>query len=377
MAKEKITSEDQKKVRGFVNKIIGKLMFKWKHRTAMDLFCPAELAELCLRARELIWSEPICLNLQTPICVMGDLHGQFDDLLGMFDSNGWPLTDAEQKWFQEKTLRGSKRKQNKSDLKSTQQDSAPQFQRSQAGGELKPDTEQLGYKRYLFLGDYVDRGPYSMEVVTLLIALKLAYPDRVYMLRGNHESRSVNCHYGFFREVTYRYDSQLYECFQNLFNVFPFCAIIENVIICMHGGISEQLTHLNQFTAFKRPLEIPDVGVLADLTWADPDPTVKTYKASSRGASYVFGSQALRAFLKKLNLQMVIRAHQVVEDGYEFFDGRRLVTIFSAPNYCGQNDNTAAILCIDKNLKISIVVYRPAVRDKKFEREKRKKSPSK
>ncbi|CAL2041294.1 unnamed protein product [Caenorhabditis brenneri] len=373
---EKIISEDQKKVRGFVQRIIGKLMFKWSHTLSMELFCAAELAELCLRARELIWTEPICLKLEAPICVMGDIHGQFDDLLGMFDLNGWPLTETEIQWFKENTLK-IKKPQSKSEQKSTQQDSNPgqqQQQKSIVGMENRSEKEE--HKRYLFLGDYVDRGQYSMEVVTLLIAIKMLYPDRIYMLRGNHESRSVNCHYGFWREVTARYDQNLYDCYQNLFNVLPFCAVIQNSIICMHGGISEQLKNLNQFTVFKRPLEIPDVGVLADLTWADPDPTIKLYKPSSRGASYVFGSQALRQFLKKLNLQMVIRAHQVVEDGYEFFDEKRLVTIFSAPNYCGQNDNTAAILRIDKKLRISIVVYRPEIRDRKFRKDKRKKSPS-
>lgn len=353
-------------------------MFKWRHKTSMDLFCAAELAELCIRARELIWSEPLCLKIEAPICVMGDLHGQFDDLLGMLDLNGWPLTEGEKQWFMEKTLKT--KKMPRTEQRSSQPESTPNQPRSGAGAEARSemhDAKDQGYKRYLFLGDYVDRGAYSMEVVILLISLKLAYPDRIFMIRGNHESRSVNCHYGFYREVTQRYDAKLYEYFQNMFNVFPVCAVIENAIICMHGGISENLTNLNQFNAFKRPLEIPDVGVLADLTWADPDPTVQLYKPSSRGASYVFGSQALRAFLKKLNLQMVIRAHQVVEDGYEFFDGRRLVTIFSAPNYCGQNDNTAAILCIDRKLRISITVYRPMARDKKFSKERRTKVPTK
>ncbi|CAP28175.1 Protein CBG08329 [Caenorhabditis briggsae] len=378
MSAPKLT-DSQKKVRGFVNRIIGKLMFKWKHTTSMELFCAAELAELCIRARELIWAEPICLKLETPICVMGDLHGQFDDLLGMWDSNGWPLTEKERNWFMEKTLKT--KRMPCTEPKSSQPDSNPNGPRSSGGWDEKPvlkEVKDLGYKRYLFLGDYVDRGMYSMEVVILLIAIKMAYPDRLYMLRGNHESRSVNCHYGFYREVTRRYDAKLYEYFSDLFNVFPFCAIIEDTIMCMHGGISEQLMNLSQLALYKRPVEIPDMGVLADLTWADPDPTVKRYAPSSRGASSVFGSQALREFLKRLNLRLVIRAHQVVEDGYEFFDNRRLITVFSAPNYCGQNDNSAGILCIDQSLKISIVVYRPMVRDRKFfGKEKRTKVPAK
>ncbi|CAI2351056.1 unnamed protein product [Caenorhabditis sp. 36 PRJEB53466] len=377
MAKDTIASEDQKKVRGFANKIIAKLIFRWKHKNSMELFCAAELAELCMRARELIWSEPICLQVTAPICVMGDLHGQFDDLLGMFDLNGWPLTETEFRWFYEKVRNADKQEKKsaqQSTMKSTMADPTappPPTPRAGAGSDVEME-EDLGFKRYLFLGDYIDRGPYSIEVVVLLCALKLAYPDRIFMLRGNHESRSVNCHYGFYKEVTYRYDVQLYEFFQNLFNVLPFCAVIENAIICMHGGISSHLTSLSQFAAFKRPLEVADVGVLADLTWADPDPSVVEYKPSPRGASSVFGPLALRKFLKKLNLRMVIRAHQVVEDGYEFFDDRRLVTIFSAPNYCGQNDNTAGIISIDKTLHISITVYRPDKRDKTgFDKERK------
>ncbi|CAA94374.2 Serine/threonine-protein phosphatase [Caenorhabditis elegans] len=342
----------------------------------MDLFCAAELAELCHRARELIWSEPIFLKLEAPICVMGDIHGQFDDLLAMLDMNGWPLSSQEFEALKDITVRSRETgKRPQSEPHSTQPESSNDVKPPVAAPKSVNKEVTTGYKRYLFLGDYVDRGPFSMEVVILLTALKLAYPDRIYLLRGNHESRSVNTSYGFYREVNYRYDAQLYECFQNMFNVFPFCAVINNTIMCMHGGISEHLTSFNQFSVFKRPLEIPDVGVLTDLTWADPDPTEKGYKPSARGASFVFGPPALRAFLKKLDLQMVIRGHQVVEDGYEFFDGRRLVTIFSAPNYCGQNDNTAAVFSIDKKLKISINVFRPESRDKKrgFEKERKAK----
>uniref|UniRef100_A0A8R1DVI0 Serine/threonine-protein phosphatase n=1 Tax=Caenorhabditis japonica TaxID=281687 RepID=A0A8R1DVI0_CAEJA len=363
------------RVKKFVKRILGKLIFQWKHKTSMELFSAAELAELCVRARELFWADPIYLQLKAPLNVLGDIHGQFDDLLAMFDIRGWPLTDDE---FREISELLALEADEMTKLSKSQSKSVIPLQavpsRSVAGADTDEETEEGKFKRYLFLGDYVDRGAYSMEVVILLCALKLAHPTRVFLLRGNHESRSVNGQYGFYREVVYRYDAQLYECFQNMFNVLPFCAIIEGAIMCMHGGISGDLHDFDQFSAYQRPVEVSDTGVLADLTWADPEPSILEYAPSPRGVSYLFGRTALRAFLKKHNLRLVVRGHQVVQDGYEFFDDRRLVTIFSAPNYCGQNDNTAVILSVDKKLNLSMTLYRPEKRDKeKFAKERKKK----
>ncbi|CAD6193497.1 unnamed protein product [Caenorhabditis auriculariae] len=321
-------------VRVFLEKIIFKLAMRWDRTTCSDLFVVSELAELCFRAREALWSEPI-----SPICIVGDLHGQYDDLLGMFDLNGWPFTMDEI--------------------------NAIRIDSEGAPKDFRSRVKRMSMKvvRYLFLGDYVDRGPFSIEVVTLLLALKLRWPDRIFLLRGNHESRPVNHHYGFYTEVKYRYGEELYELFQMVFNVLPFTAIISNKIMCMHGGISSLFVNMDQFLLLKRPIEIPDVGVLADLTWADPDPTVEEYATSPRGASFVFGKKALRKFLELHGLELIVRAHQVVEDGYEFFDDRRLVTIFSAPNYCGKANNTACILIIDENLAISLQLFRPESRE--------------
>ncbi|CAI5452304.1 unnamed protein product [Caenorhabditis angaria] len=331
---------EKEKVIRFVDRILLKLMTRWQPAKSMTLFTANELAELCLRAREMMWNEPICLKIKAPITVVGDIHGQFEDLLAMLDSNGWPITDLEIK-----------------EMKDAQKKNQSKKSKSKSMKPQKPP------RNYLFLGDYVDRGPYSMEVVILLIALKIKFPDRIYLLRGNHESRAVNSHYGFYRELKQRYSVELYEYFQNMFNCFPFTAIVNDTIMCMHGGISSLLEHFDQFSAFKRPLEIPDVGVLADLTWADPDPVVAEYEPSPRGASYVFGSKALRTFQSRLGLQLIIRGHQVVDDGYEFFDERRLVTIFSAPNYCGQQDNSAAMLNVSEDLVLGFFIFRPESRD--------------
>lgn len=186
-----------------------------------------------------IWKS-IHFQIEAPIKICGDLHGQFEDLLALFELNGWP-----------------------------------------------PES------RYLFLGDYVDRGPFSVEVISLLFALTVLYPTKVYLLRGNHESRPVNMQYGFFMECKKRYSVKLYETFQTAFYCMPLFAVVSRRIICMHGGISEDLHHLNQIDRIERPCDIPEVGVIADLTWADPDANVKYYGESPRGAGRSFGVDAV------------------------------------------------------------------------------------
>uniref|UniRef100_A0A914YTP5 Serine/threonine-protein phosphatase n=2 Tax=Panagrolaimus superbus TaxID=310955 RepID=A0A914YTP5_9BILA len=213
--------------------------------------------------------------------------------------------------------------------------------------------------KYVFLGDYVDRGPFSIETVMLLFAYKILFPDEVTLLRGNHESRPVNMQYGFFLECKRRYNTALYEHFQYAFYCMPFCARVEKRILCMHGGISEDLTDFKQLDKIERPCDIPDLGVLADLTWADPDPLISGYEESPRGAARIFGPDALKKFCRMLGLELIVRAHQVVEEGYEFFAERHLVTIFSAPNYCGQFNNAACVLVVGADLVCSFSIYRP------------------
>uniref|UniRef100_A0A915A1F0 Serine/threonine-protein phosphatase n=3 Tax=Parascaris univalens TaxID=6257 RepID=A0A915A1F0_PARUN len=293
-------------VKAWLKEVIDKLTKSWSAATCQSMLTESEIIELCYRARELFWQQPTMIELSAPINICGDIHGQFEDLVALFTLNGFPPT-----------------------------------------------------KSYLFLGDYVDRGPYSLECIVLLFAYKVMYPDRITLLRGNHESRPVNKQYGFYLECTNRYSVVLYECFQFAFYCMPFCARIEKRILCMHGGISEGLTDLTQLERIERPCDIPDMGVLADLTWADPDPTITGYEESPRGAASVFGEDALKTFCDNLGLELIVRAHQVVQDGYEFFGDRHLVTIFSAPNYCGQFDNAACILTLSENLECSFVIHRP------------------
>jgi len=265
-----------------------------------------QLEFLCYRTKTVFAEQPMMLELDAPMRVAGDVHGQFYDLLRIFEYGGPP--------------------------------------------------EDMNY---LFLGDYVDRGKNSIETVTLLLAFKAKYPENFFILRGNHECASINRLYGFFDECKRRYSIKLWKTFGDVFNFMPVCALIDDRILCMHGGLSPELTSLEQIRHLPRPVDVPDSGLLCDLLWSDPSLEVSNWGDNDRGVSFTFGAEIVRGFLKKHNLDLIARAHQVVEDGYEFFAGRQLVTIFSAPNYCREFDNAAAVMSIDENLLCSFKVLKP------------------
>ncbi len=243
----------------------------------------SEIRSLCVRAREIILAQPMLLELEAPIKICGDVHGQYLDLIRIFEFGGFP-----------------------------------------------PDSN------YLFLGDYVDRGKNSIETICLLLAFKIRFPENFFLLRGNHECSSINKVYGFYDECKRRYSIKLWKTFSDLFNVFPVCAVIDEKIICMHGGLSPELASLEQIHSIVRPVEVPDFGVLCDLLWADPEKDATDWEQNERGVSFVFGPDIVAKFLQSKDLDLICRAHQVVEEGYEFFAKKQLVTIFSAPNYCGE-----------------------------------------
>jgi len=267
----------------------------------------AEIRGLCLQARDIFIAQPILLELEAPIKICGDIHGQYYDLLRLFDLGGYP-----------------------------------------------PDSN------YLFLGDYVDRGKQSLETICLLLAYKIKYPETFFILRGNHECASINRIYGFYDECKRRYNIKLWKTFTDCFNCLPIAAIVDDKIFCMHGGLSPDLKTMDQIRRIIRPTDVPDTGLLCDLLWADPDKEIQGWGESDRGVSFTFGSDVVTAFLKKHDLDLICRAHQVVEDGYEFFAKRQLVTLFSAPNYCGEFDNSGALMSVDDNLMCSFQIIRAA-----------------
>ena len=271
-----------------------------------------ELRFLIEKSLPIIREQKMLIELEAPLHVCGDIHGQYYDLLRIFEHCGYP-------------------------------------------GEFN----------YLFLGDYVDRGKQSLETISLLLCYKIKYPDKVTLLRGNHESSVTNRIYGFYDECKRRYNVRIWKSFTELFNYLPVAAIIDDKILCMHGGLSPELKNIQSISDISRPTDIPDTGLLCDLLWSDPDKDVVEYDENDRGVSVIFGEKIVQDFNKKNDLDLIIRAHQVVDDGYEFFAQRQLITIFSAPNYCGEFDNSAGIMIIDESLTCSLKVLRPVENLKK------------
>ncbi|VVC26124.1 Calcineurin-like phosphoesterase domain, ApaH type,Serine-threonine protein phosphatase, N- [Cinara cedri] len=270
-----------------------------------------EIKGLCLKSREIFMGQPILLELGAPLKICGDIHGQYYDLLRLFEYGSYP-----------------------------------------------PESN------YLFLGDYVDRGKHSLETICLLLAYKIKFPENFFLLRGNHECASINKIYGFYDECKRRYNIKLWKIFTDCFNCLPVAAIVDEKIFCCHGGLSPDLQSMEQIRRLMRPTDVPDQGLLCDLLWSDPDKDTTAWGENDRGVSFTFGAEVVTKFLHKHDFDLICRAHQVVEDGYEFFAKQQLVTLFSAPNYCGEFDNAGAMMSVDETLTCSFQILKPADKQK-------------
>ncbi|KAJ9545654.1 hypothetical protein OSB04_025361 [Centaurea solstitialis] len=300
----------------------------------------AEIKQLCVASREIFINQPNLLELEAPIKICGkDQSNNFRSLyknlyirfatfhFSLFRRHSWTI----QRLIETFRIR-----------------------RFSSPSQLP------------FLGDYVDRGKQSLETICLLLAYKIRYPENFFLLRGNHECASINRIYGFYDECKRRFNVKLWKAFTDCFNCLPVAALVDDKILCMHGGLSPDLSNLDEIRNLQRPTAIPDTGLLCDLLWSDPSKDVRGWGMNDRGVSYTFGPDKVSEFLTKHDLDLVCRAHQVVEDGYEFFADRQLVTIFSAPNYCGEFDNAGAMMSVDENLMCSFQILKPAEKKNKF-----------
>jgi len=296
-----------------VDNIIDRLLrARYEPISRIFLLTQDEIQGLCLSAREIILQQPTLLELEAPVNIFSDIHGQYTDLLRLFDLAGYPPT-----------------------------------------------------VNYLALGDYVDRGPQSLEVICLLLAYKIKYPENIFLLRGNHECANINRIYGFFDECKGRSTMKMWKTFINCFRCLPLAAIIEDKIFCAHGGISPDLESMRQILDIERPTDIPDSGLVCDLLWSDPNRDADEWDENDRGVSFVFGPKIVKGFLDAFDLELICRGHQVVEDGYEFFANRKLVTIFSAPNYFNEFDNAGGIMIVDEEMLCSFKILKPSRKMKK------------
>jgi diadenosine tetraphosphatase ApaH/serine/threonine PP2A family protein phosphatase len=266
----------------------------------------ALVVSIIQRAAMVFLSEQMLVQVDAPVNICGDLHGQLHDLSTIFSTLGQPPAQP-----------------------------------------------------YLFLGDYVDRGKYGIETIIVLLWHKIRHPTKIYLLRGNHESASLTKQYGFYDDCKRKYSVRMWKLFVELFNCLPAAGLVEDSALCMHGGISPDLKSLDDINKIARPTDVGDAGLLCDLLWSDPESSIDGWGKNDRGVSCVFGEKALKDKLRELDLDMIIRAHQVMDHGYEFFAGRALVTVFSASNYCGEFTNCGAVLKMDENLKCSFQIFKP------------------
>jgi len=241
-------------------------------------------------------TQPTLVDIDVPdgkkFTICGDIHGQFYDLMNIFELNGMP-------------------------------------------SEENP---------YLFNGDFVDRGSFSVECIFTLFGFKLLFPNHFFMSRGNHESENMNKMYGFEGEVKAKYSSTMVELFTEVYNWLPLSHCVNSKILVMHGGLfKEDGVKLDDIRATDRNKQPPDEGIMCELLWSDPQPMFGR-SPSKRGVGCQFGPDVTRKFLADNNLDYIVRSHEVKDNGYEVVHDGKCITVFSAPNYCDQMGNKGAFI---------------------------------
>jgi len=255
--------------------------------------------QILLEINQYFSSQPTLVDITVPhgsnFTVCGDIHGQFYDLMNIFELNGLP-------------------------------------------SENNP---------YLFNGDFVDRGSFSVECIFILFGFKLLYPNHFFMSRGNHESENMNKMYGFEGEVKAKYSGNMCDLFTEVYNWLPLCHCINSRVLVMHGGLfSKDDVKLDDIRATERNRQPPEDGIMCELLWSDPQPMYGR-SPSKRGVGCQFGPDVTRRFLENNKLDYIIRSHEVKDNGYEVTHDGKCITVFSAPNYCDTMGNKGAFISLE------------------------------
>ncbi|KAL7719016.1 Serine/threonine-protein phosphatase [Entamoeba marina] len=290
-----------------IDRIINRL---WNYEMLEEYL----IKQVTEKAIEIMSKEPTVLTLQLPCTVVGDIHGQFHDLKELFAIGGTP-----------------------------------------------PQTN------YVFLGDYVDRGHYGLECLLLLAALKIRFPNKISLLRGNHECTLQTRDYGFYDECMKKYGNvNVWKYSVAIFEFMTTAAVLDNSIFCVHGGLSQSVDTIDEIRKIERTKQIPPTGPYCELLWSDPDENqLEKFHKSSRGAGCMFNGLAVQEFNQKNNTTLICRAHQLAQDGYQWFFQNTLVTVWSAPKYCYRMDNVASVMEIDNATTYSFKVFEAAPQDPK------------
>lgn len=261
----------------------------------------------------------------TPVTICGDIHGQFYDLLELFRvAGGMPGETAVRP--PQTTVVGSEDVEPPTE---TEEGDVKQ-QKNEAGDENgEEEGEPMDVcattsassppadMRFVFLGDFVDRGYFSLETFTLLMCLKAKYPDRMVLVRGNHESRQITQVYGFYEECQQKYgNASVWKACCQVFDFLVLAAIVDGSVLCVHGGLSPEIRTIDQIRVVARAQEIPHEGAFCDLVWSDPE-DIDTWAVSPRGAGWLFGDKVATEFNHVNGLRTIARAHQLVNEGYK------------------------------------------------------------
>ncbi|MCJ1484363.1 hypothetical protein MMC06_004532 [Schaereria dolodes] len=347
---------------------------EWLEAAKKNKYLPEKVMKhLCEMNKELLMEESNCQPVSTPVTICGDIHGQFYDLLELFRvAGGMPGEEQLERPVPSKAISSDDiepptqitdprlRKQMKkmsirdssasaSSTISTDDDDDGEGERGRPRtveaefGPSKEGNQGLpGSGNFIFMGDFVDRG----------------YPDRITLIRGNHESRQITQVYGFYEECQQKYgNASVWKAACQVFDFLPLSAVVDGKVLCVHGGLSPEIRTLDQIRVVARAQEIPHEGAFCDLVWSDPE-DVETWAVSPRGAGWLFGDKVATEFNHVNNLQLIARAHQLVNEGYKWhFKDKSVVTVWSAPNYCYRCGNVASIMNLGEDLDAKFKIF--------------------
>lgn len=273
----------------------------------LTLFSANKIITVCEAVAKIFAQEPIVLSLSSPQIIIGDLHGQLLDLIRIIKDNGGP----------HKT-------------------------------------------KYLFLGDLVDRGEFSIETILLVLTYKALWPQNVYIIRGNHEF-VFSCSQDFYQDIKSNYSNPhiVFGAFLNAFSQMPLGAIIDDSVFAVHGGIGPEFSRIDQLKEIKRPLDDFGNPVIDSALWSDPNAQLSEYEPSHRGTGYLFGKNVLTKFLQTNGMKILIRGHESVSQGFEYQFNRQCLTVFSASNYCGRLENDGGVIIMKSPTDITTKTYTP------------------
>ncbi|KAK4133092.1 putative cell shape control protein phosphatase ppe1, partial [Trichocladium antarcticum] len=341
------------------------------------------MKQLCEMVKEVLMEESNIQPVVTPVTICGDIHGQFYDLLELFRvAGGMPGETSVQAPTTNTSVITSDDIEPPTEitnpkLRSKIRDTAAPCAGNTGGGDDNDDTiieaqdesraslgaagdsgSQSVETRFVFLGDFVDRGYFSLETFTLLMCLKAKYPDRIVLVRGNHESRQITQVYGFYEECQQKYgNASVWKACCQVFDFLVLAAIVDGTVLCVHGGLSPEIRTIDQIRVVARAQEIPHEGAFCDLVWSDPE-DIDTWAVSPRGAGWLFGHKVATEFNHVNGLTTIARAHQLVNEGYKYhFAEKSVVTVWSAPNYCYRCGNVASIMTVDRALNTKFSIF--------------------